>query len=194
MHDDYVNKNFNQYDTNYKLLKDSINYYSVSLLKDVYFIYKDEWQIDSLICLNSSKNELVSAIIVSSGKGKKGRSDAITKYLGKKIKGNWYFFQGGGTLIVPRDMYGKDENHPLSFKELSVIARKEMFGVNAFIKKDGEFVVNDKWVKEHFEFNGMCAHCKTHEQYDSTHWKKITDKWKHKIDTNEYNRQLENIP
>ena len=97
-----------------------------------------------------------------------------------------------GSLVVPRDMYSKDENHPLSFRELSQIARKEMFGKKCLIKKDGEWIVNDVWVDSYFYNVGVCFHCKTKEQFDSAHWQAITNKWKHKFDTNEYKKQSKN--
>ncbi len=83
-------------------------------------------------------------------------------------------------------MYGKDAMHPLSFHELSQIARENMLSSALIRDKNGNYIVNDDWVEKHFYYNGMCGHCKTQAQYDSTHWFKITDKWKHKIDTNEY--------
>jgi hypothetical protein len=139
-----------------------------------------------MICLNSSSDKMVTTINISVGVCGDCRMDAITKLLGKKINGIWYFFEGGGTLIVPRDMYGKDAMHPLTFHELSQIARKE-FLESALIKNAaGEYVVNDKWIDAHFYYNGICADCKTHVQYDSVHWYEILHKWKEKIDTNEY--------
>jgi len=186
--DKYVQLKYDNYRNIYILINDSINLYINSFLKEYAHIYKQAWQIDSLVCINSTKDALFTTINNSNGKGLGGVSDEITGLLGKKINGYWYFFEGGGTLIVPRDMYGKDEMHPLSFHELSVIARKEMFGENAIIKKNGEYVVNDAWVERHFEYNGICSHCKTHKQFDSTHWQKITDKWKHKIDTVEFKK------
>ena len=93
-------------------------------------------------------------------------------------------FKGGGTLIIPRDMYGKDEMHPLSFHELSQIARKEMME-SALVKKNGEYVVSDKWVDDHFYQIGYGKY-DNRASYDSIHWMLIQRKWKEKIDTNEY--------
>lgn len=189
----YVKNNIKNYEYLYKIANDSINLYLDSLLNDFLHIYEEEWQLDSMICINSTRNKMVGTINSSSGIGKNCSMDEVTKILGKKINGKWYFFEGGGTLVVPRDLYGKDEMHPLSMHELSQIARKE-FLQGALIKNEnGDYVVSDKWVNRHFEYNGMCAHCKTTAQYDSTHWQKITDKWKHKIDTAEYKKQKESV-
>jgi hypothetical protein len=138
-----------------------------------------------MICLNSSSDKMVTTINISVGVCGDCRMDAITKLLGKKINGIWYFFEGGGTLIVPRDMYGKDAMHPLTFHELSQIARKE-FLESALIKNAaGEYVVNDKWVDDHFYQNGF-GNYKSKAEYDSVHWMMILQKWKYRIDTNEY--------
>ncbi|MEO6903439.1 MAG: hypothetical protein ABI241_10130 [Bacteroidia bacterium] len=93
-------------------------------------------------------------------------------------------------------MFGKDEMHPLTFHELSQIAREE-FLESALIKNAaGEYVVNDKWIDAHFYQNGYGDY-KTKEEYDSVHWNVILKKWKVKIDTNEYkpfHRKIETKP
>jgi hypothetical protein len=191
--DDYVIKNFNEYSVIYNTLNDSLDYYSRNQLSDFFGLVYDKWQVDSLICINSSYNELFATCNVSSTYEKKAWSDEVKMILGKKINNQWYFFKGS-TLVVPREMYGKDEHHPLSFHELSQIARKEMFGDNCLIKKDGKWIVNDKWVDYFFYNSGVCGHCKTKEQFDSAHWAAINKKWKHKIDTAEFKKQSGNYP
>ncbi len=190
--DKYIAENYTEYSNEYRIFKDSLKFYSFSRLKNYEFLSTQKWEIDRMLCLNSKKDKLVAIVMVSSGYGFQGKSDWITQYLGKNINGYWYFFEGGGTLIVPRDMYGKDEMHPLSFHELSQIARKEMFGENALTKKDGKLIVNDEWIDEYFYNNGYGKMGWTVEknraQYDSVHWHYIIDKWKHKIDTVEFNK------
>lgn len=206
--DIYVKNNFTNYHSTYKIIVDSVNIYVASLLKEYGHIYNQKWEIDSLLCINSTNNKLVTTINNSSGVGKFGVSDEVTKLLGKKINGKWYFFEGGGTLVVPRDLYGKDEMHPLSMHELSQIARKE-FLQGALIKNEnGDYVVSDKWVDKHFYNNGFYTFGKHRnpgmisdgeeyqmprdkEKFDSVHWHFILDKWKHKIDTAEYKKQKE---
>ncbi|MEO6903432.1 MAG: hypothetical protein ABI315_09775 [Bacteroidia bacterium] len=188
--DFYANKNYSHYSNIYSTLIDSINIYVDSSLNEFLGETLWPWEVDSLICINSNNTKLVSTINSSSGSCKKCVSDAITKLLGKKINGKWYFFKGGGTLIVPRDLVGKDEIHPLSFHELSQIAREE-FLESALIKNAaGEYVVNDKWIDAHFYNNGFASmgwnEIKDKAKYDSVHWYYILHKWKVKIDTNEY--------
>ena len=69
-----------------------------------------------------------------------------------------------------------------------------MFGEKSLIKKDGKWIVNDKWVDYFFYNNGVCGHCKTKEQFDSAHWEAINRKWKYKIDTTEFKKQTGNYP
>ncbi|MGZ3882837.1 MAG: hypothetical protein ACXVPQ_04565 [Bacteroidia bacterium] len=186
-YDEFVVSDFANYTTEYSIVKDSVKLYADSFLKDFVSPYCKAWEIDSLVCLNSERNKLVATINESNGKGKDAKMDQIEKLLGKKMNNKWYFFLGGGSLAVPRDFYKKNEMNPLTFHELSQVARKEFFA-GAIVKKDGKLIVNDEWVNNHFEYNGMCAHCKTHEQFDSTHWKKITDKWKKRIDTTAFKK------
>jgi len=189
---EYVNQNFKHFSNLYKILNDSIEYYKHEKLVSFLNIYKETWiidtieylQIDSLLCVNSKGDKVITTMNYSMGKCKDCAMDMVTKILGKKINGKWYFFQGAN-LVVPRDMYGKDAMHPLSFHELSQIARTEFLS-GALVKgKNGKYVVDDNWVDEHF-YNLGWGRFKDTAKYDSVHWFYITDKWKHKIDTNEY--------
>lgn len=184
----YVSFNNSQICQIHSTLSDSIRTYLKSYLLITKSIMNQDWAVDSFICINSKKDKLVATINNSNGIGEVGTSDAVGKILGKKINNHWYFFEGGGTLIVPRDMYGKDKNHPLSMHELSQIAHKEMFGENCLIKKDGEYIVNDAWVDQHFYDKGW-GNFKRKEQYDSVHWFYIIDKWNHKFDPKEFEKE-----
>lgn len=187
--EDYINNNFNDYADEYKIINDSVRFYVNSELEEYKNLYMQEWEIDSLVLFNKEKDKLYTTINNSSGIGKYGTSDAITELIGEKINGKWYFIQGA-SLVVPRDMYGKDEYHPLTFKELSQIARKEMFG-DVLSKSNGKFIVNEYWMNELFYNNGFgrstWSFPKYKNQYDSVRWFYITDKWKHKLDTHACN-------
>lgn len=180
----YVNNNFQKYSTIYATINDSIQRYTDSLLGTFQSAYIWPWQVDSMLCLNSKSDLLFTTILSSSGTGKGMTGDDAEELLGKKINGKWFFFKGGGTLIVPRDMYGKDEMHPLSFYELSQIARKNMMA-SALIRKGGEYIVDDDWVEDKFYNTGYGLNL-SRAQYDSIHWMLIMRKWTEKIDTNEY--------
>ena len=156
--------------------------------------YMYGWSVDSFVCVNSSQDRLVAMTIEIPNSGKGFLSDDAMKLLGKKINNKWYFFRGGGTLTMPRKIYGYSESNPPSSIFLSQIARKEFLEPSLITNEAGDYIVDDKWIDDHFYYNGMCAHCKTQAQYDSTHWDKIMRKWKEKIDTNEYKPVKRNKP
>jgi hypothetical protein len=202
----FIDKNFPCYAVIFQTIMDSVTIYSGSILHDFQSEYIWEWQIDSLVCINSSKDKLIAVILNSSGIGKGMNGDSAGKLLGKKINGKWYFFKGGGTLIIPRDMYKKNEMNPLTFHELSRIARDEFLS-GAIIKKDGKLVVNDEWVDAHFYNNGLYTFGKhktpgmvlpgeefqmprDKAKFDSVHWALIIGKWKKRIDTTTFKKYV----
>ncbi|MEO6903434.1 MAG: hypothetical protein ABI315_09780 [Bacteroidia bacterium] len=144
-----------------------------------------------MICINSEGNKLVVTLNYSLNACDDCMSDLVSNLLGKKINNTWYFFIGGGHLIIPRNYYGKDAMHPLSFHELSQIARKNVLESSLIKNAAGEYIVNDKWVDAQFYQNGFGDY-KTKEEYDSVHWTMILKKWKSRIDTNEYKPMYRN--
>lgn len=186
---EYVKKNFNDYELIYRIINDSADRYSDSLLYGFSKRIGWDFQIDSMVCINSKKDLLFTTINTSYGVGQYAVSDMADELLGKKINNKWYFFRGKGSLIIPRDMYGKDATHPLTFYELSQIARKHTLE-SSLVRKNGEYVVSDEWIDKRFYLNGY----KTKVEYDSIHWMLIMTKWKEKIDTNEYKPLKNNKP
>lgn len=181
----YVRENIGKYSETYSILKDSIKIYVDSTLKSFQSEYISEWQLDSMICINSSNDKLVAIVLNSSGSGKGVVGDDAEGLLGKKINNKWYFFKGGGTLIIPREHYGKDGMHPLSFYELSQIARENFLAGAIIEDNNGRYIVNDSWVETYFTDLGWGKFSNS-AQYDSVHLHYIIDKWKHKIDTSQY--------
>lgn len=184
--DSYVEANFTNYSKIYTIINDSINLYVDSLLDEFSTEYTTEWQLDSMVAINSANDKLVTTINISVDTC---IMDYVSKLYGKKINGKWYFFMGEH-LAVPRNYYGKDEKHPLSFHELSQIGRKN-FLESALIKNaTGAYVINDKWIDVHFYDNSYTVEkwdvVKDKAKYDSAHWNCIMRKWKKKIDTNKY--------
>ncbi|MEO9218216.1 MAG: hypothetical protein ABI315_06520 [Bacteroidia bacterium] len=197
----YVDDNFNKYSKIYTLLNDSIGIYVDSLLKEFSTEYTTEWEVDSMLVINSANDKLVATINISIDTCNHCIMDQVSKLLGKKINGIWYFFMGGGHLAIRRNYFGKDEYHPLTFHELSQIGRKN-FLESALIKNAaGEYIVNDKWIDAHFYNNGFASIgwdiIKDKVKYDNVHRYDILHKWKVKIDTNEYkpfHRKIETKP
>ena len=185
----FARNNFNSYKYIYDVVNDSIKYFTASKLYEFKGEYCNNWELDSLIVLNSTKDKMVGALIISYGSCRDCVSDYTQKLLGKKINGKWYFLKGS-SLIIPRDLYGKTEMNPLSFHELSQIARKELLESALIKNKQGEYLINDNWVDGHFYNNGYAQMGwnpkKDKEKYDSVHWYYIMKKWKQKIDTTKF--------
>lgn len=180
----YLKDNFKHYSSTHKIISDSINLYLDSSLATFKSEYVYGWYLDSLVCINSSNDKLFALIIQPPTPGKGFFMDDAMQLLGKKINNKWYFFKGGGTLAIPRSMYGYSETNPPSQYFLSQIARKNMME-SALEKKGGEYVIDDDWVENKFYNTGYGLNL-SRAQYDSIHWALIMRKWKEKIDTNEY--------
>jgi hypothetical protein len=56
---------------------------------------------------------------------------------------------------------GHPENQPLSYQQLHEIALKEVY--SGYLDAMGN--INEDWFKMHFENVGMCADCKTSEDF-----------------------------
>ncbi|TAL62217.1 MAG: hypothetical protein EPN85_03200 [Bacteroidetes bacterium] len=181
----YLEENYKNYSTTHSIIIDSVQTYLDSLLETFTPEYVYGWTADSLVCINSTNDKLFAVTIEKpKGKGKGFFGEDAMELLGKKINGKWYFFRGGGTLTIPRDMYGLSEFNPPSEFFLSQIARKNMLE-SALVKENGEYVVSDEWIDNKFYNNGYGSNL-SREEYDKVHWMLIMRKWKEKIDTNEY--------
>lgn len=181
----FVKTNFENYSDVYKMIIDSVDRYVEARLSSFKPEYVYGWDVDSMICLNKSGDRLVALTLERKGAGKGYYLDDVMRLLGKKIDGQWYFFHGGGTLSIPRESYGYSELNPPSQFQLSQIARENCLASALIKDENGNYVVSDAWVEKHFYNNGY-GNFSSRAAYDSVHWKIILDKWKHKIDTNEY--------
>ena len=181
----YVAEHFGTYQPIYNQITNCIKVCLDSMVSSYSTEYYDEWHVDSLLCINSESDKLVTTVNQSSGVGSNAGSDQIEKLLAKKINGKWYVFKAGEALTVPRDFYGRDSLHPINFYELSQIARKEFLEGALKEQADGSYEVNDEFIDYHF-YNGYGGTERTKEQKDSIHWTLIRGQWKYRIDTNEY--------
>ena len=139
-----------QYSKLYKQVSDSLNTWCTAKLPGYRSIWSFDYRLDSVLCLNSTGDRIVTAIL-----GQHDRSDCETDdieyFYGAKIKGQWYFFQGGGTMVVLRRNYQADIHTPLSFEKLHELAMEEMF--RGYIKKNaaGKWEINDAFFTAHLE-------------------------------------------
>lgn len=75
------------------IIKDSVQIYADSLLKTFQSEFISEWELDSMVCINSKNDKLVAIVLYSSGAGKGVVGDDAEKMLGKKINSNCFFFR-----------------------------------------------------------------------------------------------------
>ncbi len=147
----YVNTNFDNYNYIYNEAKDWIHEMIETRNKVVApLIYYSYFEMDKLILFNKAKTKCVGTINISSiATNKAASADRIRRFQGVKINNKWYFFMGA-SLVLPRDYYKYDKYEPLSFEELSYLARKEF--LLPFCKiENGQLVENheaiDKYVR-----------------------------------------------
>ena len=132
---------------------DSLNTWCSAKLPGYRSMWSYRYQLDSTLCFNTEKDRMVTAILVQCTETD-CESDDVQYFYGAKIKNQWYFFRGGGTMVVIREHYQKDIHTPVSFEKLHELAMDEM--LRGYIKrnKDGEWEVNDAFFTAHFEDSG----------------------------------------
>lgn len=142
-----------EYNTIYQQVSDSLNTWCSAKLPGYRSIWSFDYRLDSVLCFNSQKDRMVTTILVRCHRYE-CETDDVHCFYGAKIKGKWYFFQGGGTMVVIREHYQKDIHTPVSFEKLHELAMDEM--LRGYIKrnKDGEWEVNDAFFTAHFEDSG----------------------------------------
>lgn len=143
-YDDYIKSEFKKYQYVYSGLNDTLNSWkedSVALSKP-YFC--DNFNmLDSMMVFNSDSTRCYCNLVEQSVSG---QMDCIQGVGGAKIRGKWYFFFGSST-VIDRTSYQDSMYSPLSFEELSYLAREHLH--NAFtINQNGAIITNDQF----FEF------------------------------------------
>lgn len=166
----------NLYGNLYRQCLDTLNTWCSTKLPGYGSICDDRtFRLDSALCLNKEKDRMVTAILVQCNEPI-CEADAVHYLYGAKIKGQWYFFRGGGTMVVIREHYQKDIHTPLSFEKLHELAMDEM--LRGYIKKnrDGEWEVNDAFFSAHFEDNGWGNFEKQNTRDTLSNGKHFTDR------------------
>ncbi len=147
----YVKENFDSYSNVYVEVEEWLNAMITSNKKTVsHLIFYSNFEVDELLLFNKDRTKCIGTINISSVlSNKAASSDDIRRFQGVKINNKWYFFMGA-TLVLPRDYYKYDMYAPLSFEELSYLARKEF--LLPFCKiENGQLIENheaiDKYVR-----------------------------------------------
>lgn len=139
-----------EYNKLYQQASDSLNTWCSKKLLGYKSIWSFDYHLDNVLCFNKERDRLVTAIL-----GRHNRpdceTDAVDYFYGAKIKGQWYFFQGGSTMIVLREHYQRDIHTPLSFEKLHELAMKNM--LRGYIKKNakGIWEINDAFFTARME-------------------------------------------
>lgn len=128
----------------YNSIKDTLSIWRKDSLISVKQIFFDNfWQVDSLILINNDTNKMFGLLLAANNSFKNGVYDDLIDLAGAKINGKWYFFFGSSS-VIDRATYQDSIYSPLTFDELSYLARQNLAG--AFYK-DGK---GDVKVRESF--------------------------------------------
>lgn len=131
-----------EYDRVRQLALDSLRIWGRAKLPGYMTVWSHNYRLDSILCFNSERDRMVTAILIPCHKPS-CQTDNIHYFYGAKIKNKWYFFQGGGAMVIIREHYQKDIRTPVSFKKLHELAMDEM--LRGYIKKNekGTWEIND---------------------------------------------------
>ena len=140
---DYLQDEYTLYKDLHQDIYDTINMWKRDSLKSVEFIFsRPSYFIDSVIIFNKEKNRLYANLIFIDN-NVNSIFDLINDLGGAKINNKWYFFRGSQNAI-DRATYQDSIYSPLTFNELSYLARKNLSGA---FTKDGN---GDNKVRETF--------------------------------------------
>ena len=187
-----------EYNKLYRQVSDSLDRWCSEKLPAYGSVWYYNYRLDSVLCFNSSKDRMVTGILIQCDKPT-CEMDDIEYLYGAKIKGRWYFFQGGGAMVILRERYQSDIHTPVSFAKLHELAMEQMF--RGYVKKDhkGQWIINDAFFTHHFEGTGWGdfdkqSHKDTvaygkrftekKEYYESIYLRGINDKWTRKDKSN----------
>lgn len=137
--------------------------------------YGVKYQIDSLLCFNEQRNMCFTSILRQM-QSPTSNSDGIWHFFGIRIKEKWYFFDGA-ELILPRDIYQKDDYPPLSFEKLKELAMKHLYYGYIRKSKDGEWYINETFFNEYYLFDARNNPINTKAERDSSWLMESRRKW-----------------
>lgn len=109
----------------FKVVKDTITSWLKNDLAASQMLLFDKWNIDSAILTNANKDRMYSVVLKQSTSFLNSNSDWIFDLAGAKIDGEWYFFYGSST-VIDRATYQDSIYSPLTFDELSYLARENL--------------------------------------------------------------------
>lgn len=111
--------------------------YDSLLVSKPYFV-NERWKLDSLIILSSDSTRIFATMLRQK---KTVPADGLEDLAGVKINGKWYFFFWSST-IIDRATYQDSIYSPLTFDELSYLARQNLSSA-FYPDKDGKLKVRE---------------------------------------------------
>lgn len=142
--DIYLSDRFNKYALTYHEINDSLHVWRCDSLNImIYLLDTSSARLDSMIVFNSDSTRFYTNVLKRDVQHKDAVFDYIYGLGGAKIQGKWYFFFGMNTTI-DRASYQDSMYSPLSFDELSYLAREHLH--NAYtIDQNGSIITNDQF-------------------------------------------------
>jgi hypothetical protein len=169
----------NNYSLIYRNLNDSINNWIENQIDYIkYYNEEREWIIDSVMCINSNGNKLVTSVLKRSMYDNSS-ADFIDYFYGVKIKEVWYFFRGAG-LVLSREYYQKDIHTPLSFEKLKQIATSNIYRRYLKKNKQGEWEINERFFESMTKYDAYNYPFTTQEAYDESWLRLMRENWNRK--------------
>lgn len=122
---EYVISNFHTYNHIYKAICDTLDKWKVdTLANSTQYFFGGSHQVDSMLVFNSDTTRL-RGFHLEQNVFLDADTDRLSQLAGAKIKNKWYFFFGP-SIHVDRASYQDSVYAPLSFDELSYLAREHL--------------------------------------------------------------------
>ena len=123
---EYVSNNFHTYNHIYKDICDTLGKWKAdTLANSLQYFFDEYYKLDSMIILNSDSTRILAFHLEQKRSFLNAKTDRLSQLAGAKIKNKWYFFFGP-SIHVDRASYQDSVYAPLSFAELSYLAREQL--------------------------------------------------------------------
>lgn len=123
---EYIRNKFDNYKYVYHAIGDTLLAWKRdTLANSKQYFFNENYKIDSLILFNEDTTRLFTNLLERNLKFPGTSSDYITQLAGAKINTKWYFFFGP-SIVIDRASYQDSVYAPLSFAELSYLAREHL--------------------------------------------------------------------
>ena len=143
----YVEQNFSSYEDQYRILKDTITFWSSTYNSISASIYLNDWELDRLIIFNKERDKLIGFLSVVDTVSKDRYFDKYYFLRGIKDGQKWLFHLGHQTMLS-RGTHKVDAFHPLSFNETRVLAH--YYGSSFVKERNGVLVIDYERVEDLF--------------------------------------------